>query len=172
MKLTSTRPPASRCATSKAKPVHHMPLETNSSSVPSRPSISAAPRKSGTRNTRILAIDVSNTPSSTPADRQLGQITATSADRAAAGRRPCPNGHEDAGDQRDVEQQLQRRGELDQRQMPAGIFQHHRLVHHGELEVRRRVVDRDARVLGERHDDQRDQRRAPATRAGRRSETP
>ncbi len=47
--------------------VHHMPPETNSSSTPSRPSISAAPRKLGTRNTRILAIDISNTPSSTPA---------------------------------------------------------------------------------------------------------
>ena len=57
MKLTSTRPPASRCATSKARPRHHRLRETNSSSVPSRPSISAAPRNSGTRNTRILAID-------------------------------------------------------------------------------------------------------------------
>ena len=42
---------------------HHMPRETNSSRTPSRPSISAAPRKFGTRNTRILAIEVSKTPS-------------------------------------------------------------------------------------------------------------
>jgi hypothetical protein len=42
--------------------------------------------------------------------------------------------------------------------MPAGIFQHHRLVDHGEFEMGGRVVDRDARVLGDRHDDQRDQR--------------
>ena len=44
--------------------------------------------------------------------------------------------------------------------MAAGIFQHHRLVHHGELEMRRRIVDRDAGVLGDRHHDQRDQRQA------------
>ena len=40
--------------------------ETNSNNVASRPSISAAPRNSGTRNTRILAIAVSNTASSSP----------------------------------------------------------------------------------------------------------
>src|SRR4051812_35380903 len=51
----------------EAQTVCHMPPETNSSSTPSRLSISAAPRKLGTRNTRILAIDISNTPSSTPA---------------------------------------------------------------------------------------------------------
>ena len=46
-------------------------LDTNSSSVPSRPSISAAPTKSGRRKTRILAIDVSNSASSTPATASL-----------------------------------------------------------------------------------------------------
>ena len=47
-------------------PPHHIPRETNSSSTPSRPSISAAPRKLGTRNTRIFATDISATPSATP----------------------------------------------------------------------------------------------------------
>ena len=42
--------------------------------------------------------------------------------------------------------------------MAAGIFQHHGLVHHGELEMGCRIVDRDARVLGDRHHDQREQR--------------
>ena len=42
--------------------------------------------------------------------------------------------------------------------MPPGIFEHHGLVHHGELEMGGRVVDRDARVLGQRHDDQRGER--------------
>ena len=47
--------------------------------------------------------------------------------------------------------------ELDHREVPAGILEHHRLVDHGELEVGRRVVDRDAGVLGDRDHDQRDQ---------------
>ena len=38
---------------------------------PSRPSISAAPRNSGTRNTRILAIDVSNSASRNPPTASL-----------------------------------------------------------------------------------------------------
>ena len=41
--------------------VHQRLRETNSKSVPSRASMSAAPRKSGTRKTRILAMAVSNT---------------------------------------------------------------------------------------------------------------
>ena len=44
--------------------------------------------------------------------------------------------------------------------MAAGIFEHHRFVHHGELEMRRRIVDRNARVLGDRDHDERDQRQA------------
>ena len=43
--------------------------ETNNNRVASRPSISAAPRNSGTRNTRILAIAVSNTASRRPSPR-------------------------------------------------------------------------------------------------------
>ena len=49
-------------------------------------------------------------------------------------------------------------GQLDQRQMAAGIFQHHGLVHHGELEMGCRIVDRNAAVLGDRHHDQSDER--------------
>ncbi len=44
---------------------HRLP-DTNSSRMASRPSISAAPRYCGTRNTRILAMAVSKTASSTP----------------------------------------------------------------------------------------------------------
>ena len=51
--------------------------------MPSRPSISAAPRKCGTRKTRILAIDVSKTASSSAADRQLADV-----DDEAGERRP------------------------------------------------------------------------------------
>ena len=58
-----------------------------------QPSISAAPRKSGTRKTRILAIDVSNSASSDAADAELGEIgarrrSASAASRPGAGARP------------------------------------------------------------------------------------
>ncbi len=56
--------------------VHHKLRVTNSSSVPSSPNISAAPRNSGTRKTRILAIDVSNTASATPARVSLRRYAA------------------------------------------------------------------------------------------------
>ena len=39
----------------------HIDLDTNSSSVPRKPSIRAPPRNSPTRNTRILAMVTSNT---------------------------------------------------------------------------------------------------------------
>ncbi len=88
---------------------------------------------------------------------------------AGALRRDAP-GHEQTGDQRDIKQQLELGREIDEREVTAGIFEHHRLVHHGELEMRRGVVDRDARVLGDRHHDQRDQRKperdAQARRVG------
>ena len=44
----------------EGKAFHQKLRETNSNSVPRRPSISAPPTNSGTRNTRILAIAVSN----------------------------------------------------------------------------------------------------------------
>ena len=50
---------------------HQRLRETNSRSVASRPSISAAPRNSGTRNTRILAIEVSNSASRKPPTASL-----------------------------------------------------------------------------------------------------
>ena len=49
---------------------HHMPPDTNSSNVPSRPSISAIPSRLGTRNTRILAMTVSSV-----ANSRLATIT-------------------------------------------------------------------------------------------------
>src|SRR5690606_12764325 len=51
--------------------VHQRLRDTNSRSVASRPSIRAAPRNSGTRNTRILAIEVSNTASRKPPTASL-----------------------------------------------------------------------------------------------------
>jgi len=51
--------------------IHRDTLETNSSIVPRSPSISATPRNSGTRNTRIFAIAVSNTTSRKPSTVSL-----------------------------------------------------------------------------------------------------
>ena len=42
--------------------------------------------------------------------------------------------------------------------MPAGIFEHHGFVHHGQLEVGGRIVDRDAAVLGDGDEHEREQR--------------
>ena len=55
----------------KREALHFRVLETNSRSAPRKPSISAAPTKSGTRKTRILAMLLSNTPSATPASVSL-----------------------------------------------------------------------------------------------------
>jgi hypothetical protein len=55
-----------------------------------------------------------------------------------------------------VVEELQRRGPFDQRQVACRVFEDHRLVDHRELEVRRRIVDRDARILRERHHRERD----------------
>ena len=154
--------------------LHFRVLETNNSSAPRKPSIRAAPTKSGTRKTRILAMLVSNTPSATPASRELGEIDEGAEQPvrdARVGDREAPRG-EDADDERDVEHELQHRGEFDHREMPAGIFEDHRLVHHGELEVGGGIVDRNAPVLGERHDDERDQRHAERDAQARRSSRP
>ena len=51
--------------------LHQKLLDTNSNSVPSRPSISAAPRNCGTRNTRIFAVAVSNSARKKPAIASL-----------------------------------------------------------------------------------------------------
>ena len=43
--------------------------------------------------------------------------------------------------------------------MPCRIFQHHGLVHHGELEMGGRVVNGNASVFGQRHDNERNERK-------------
>ena len=81
----------------------------------------AAPRNSGTRNTRILAIDVSNSAKQEPADRKLGEIgrkPQRQCAHARVGWRDAP-GREDAGDQRHVEKKLELRGEIDHREVAA-----------------------------------------------------
>jgi hypothetical protein len=53
--------------------LHFRVLVTNNSNAPRKPSIRAAPTKSGARKTRILAMLVSNTPSATPATASLAR---------------------------------------------------------------------------------------------------
>ena len=53
--------------------VHHTLCETNRSSAASRPSMSAAPRKSETRKTRIFAVTVSKTASRNPPTASLAR---------------------------------------------------------------------------------------------------
>src|SRR6266852_6477005 len=55
----------------EAMQLHQKLLETNSRSVPSKPSISAAPRNCGTRKTRIFAVAVSNSARAKPAAASL-----------------------------------------------------------------------------------------------------
>ena len=87
-----------------------------------------------------------------------------------------PHGKEQREPDAGVVEELERRRPLDQREVARRVLEHHRLVDHRELEVRGGVVDRDARVLGERDHRERDtgereariDRRARGARASRR----
>src|SRR5262249_33775081 len=73
---------------------HHRLRETNRRSVARRPSISAAPRNSGTRNTRIFAIDVSNSASSVPATVSLARKATSPIAKSPS---PAPDGTKPQG---------------------------------------------------------------------------
>ena len=136
------------------------PRVRNASRMARKPKTKAMPTKSGRRKTRILAMLTSHTPSSAaPASSLAVQAASPIAQPPTpARRRRHAERREQADQQRQVEHQLEVARRLDQGEMAAGIFEHHGLVDHGELEMRRRIVDRDARILGQRHDDQRHQR--------------
>src|SRR6266852_6582811 len=57
----------------EAMQLHQKLLDTNRRSVPSKPSISAAPRNCGTRKTRIFAVAVSNNARKKPAAASLAR---------------------------------------------------------------------------------------------------
>src|SRR5438067_689587 len=59
----------------EGEPVHQPPRETKRSRAARRPSMSAAPRNSETRKTRILAMTVSNTASTNPPTASLSTYT-------------------------------------------------------------------------------------------------
>ena len=111
------------------------------------------PRNSATRNTRILAMDVSKIRKQDPQCRQFENVSADSGRkwRARLGPRAAPR-HKEARDQRGIEKELELSRQLDHREVASGIFEHHGLVHHGQLEVGRRVIDGNARVFGNRDD--------------------
>ena len=93
-----------------------------------------------------------------PAERELRASSgerARAAEPVVAAVRDAPRQEQREADARVVEQ-LERRRPLDQREVPRRVLEHHRLVDHRELEVRRRIVDRDARVLREQHHRERD----------------
>ena len=71
--------------------------------------------------------------------------------------------HHEADEQRAEDPQLQRRGVLDQREIGAAMVEHHHLVDHRQLEMRGRVVDRDAAVFDQFEHQQASSRRAPAS---------
>ena len=112
----------------------------------------AVARNSGTRKMRILALSVSSSASATAAD---GQLQHQHRQRQQQRQRRIGLGHAPREEQRQADarigEQLQARGPFDQRQVAAGILEDQRLVDHGQLEVRGRVVHRHARVLGQRH---------------------
>ena len=96
--------------------------------------------------------------SSEAADRELADQRGRRAEHrgpVVAGRRDAEREEQREPDARVVEE-LERRGPLDQREMPRRVLEDHRLVDHRQLEVRRRVVDRNPRVLGQRHHRERD----------------
>ena len=81
-----------------------------------------------------------------------------------------PKRNEEIDQQRDVQQLLERRRPLDQGEVRPGVLEHHRLVDHRQLEVRRRIVHGNATGLGDQHDEESRQRQDVAgakERAGR-----
>ena len=147
------------------RPVHQSLRETNSSSAASRPS-RARRRGNPARGTPASWRSLSRRPpAARPPTAILPRygIDADSTRGQAAGPAHAQR-HEHAGDQREIEQQLQHRAELDHREMAAGIFQHHRLMHHRQFQMGRRIVDRDAGILRDRHEDEANSARPSDTR--------
>ena len=91
---------------------------------------------------------------------------AARADRPAHARRPpapWPNGANRQISVTGKSTSLRVARRLDQGQVAARSLQHHRLVNHGEFQMRRRIVYGDAGILGQRDDHQRDEQQARAT---------
>ena len=114
----------------------------------------------GTRSRRRRAIIDSTTPtrtaSTSSADEAHGDAPAVPASSTGMTMR-----HE----QQPVREQLDRRAVQDQREGRPAVVEHHDLVDHRQLEMRVRIVEGDAAVLGEQHDEERDRREPERRRA-------
>ena len=165
------------CRSNGSASIAHAPSSRCTSS-PSTANRNAVARNSGARNTRSLADTVSISAMPAPASTSFAASSSNEqgeAERRLAGGQP-PRDEQCEADA-DVVEELQCRGPFHQRQMARRILEQHGLVNHRQLEMRRRIVDRDARVLGQQHHRECDggegeariQRRAPVWRAARRS---
>src|SRR5713101_2475736 len=90
-------------------------------------SMKDALKSSGTRKRRSFATRVSNTAIATA---RMPSFTMTLTN-------PISNATGDS----EKDEQLQRGGPFDQREVRAGILEHHRFMNHRELQMRRGVVD-------------------------------
>ena len=114
---------------------------------------------SGTRNSRILAVNTSNAASPAPMTASFAtNDDGAECDRGRPGRGRDPPRHEQIDEQRTEQQESHRGGELDEREIRTCVLEDHGLVDHGQFEVRARIVDRQARALGQRRDRERDER--------------
>ena len=104
----------------------------------------------GTRGSRRRAITDSTTPTATASDELAAEQKQNA--RPAACRR---NRQEHVDEQRADHEQLDGAAVEDEREVRAAVVEHHDLVDHRQLEVRVRIVDGDARVLREQHDEER-----------------
>jgi hypothetical protein len=68
-----------------------------------------------------------------------------------------PRGANRQRDEGEIEHELDRGCGLDHCEMAAGIFQHHRLVHHGQFQMSGGIVDRDPGVFRDRHKQERNE---------------
>ena len=76
---------------------------------------------------------------------------------AGSGRGGDAPGDEEVRREREEEPEPHRLTEGDERELRSGVLEHHRLMDHRQLEMRRRIVDRDPPRLGEDHDHEGDE---------------
>jgi len=95
----------------------------------------------------ILALSISIKASAAPATASLA-TAGPGENEASQSPPPAMQGEEQRQPDAHVDKQLQAGAHSIRREMPPRILKHHRLVDHRQLEMRRRVVDGNACVLG------------------------
>ena len=94
----------------------------------------------------MLSTSVTATASRKTLPAQPGSATANATGATLVA---MPSGQEEVDQQRHEQQLLERGGPLDEGEVGARVLEHHRLVDHRQLEVRRRIVDGNAAGLGD-----------------------